>query len=220
MVWILIGVAGFMIIAGVSVIGTGIYLAKRVIDNPIEAAASVISASNPDVEVVSKNPEKGLITFREKSTGKTVTLDLEQIRRGKLSFTSDDKEVHVEAGAGGIRVKSSDGETAVIGGGPVSLPSWMPAYPGAEMRGTLSATKDDKQSAVVGFRTTDSSRKVIDFYTEALKKNGFSVEMETVVSDSTAVLKARSDAPRRSATVTVTANGGETNAALIFTEKE
>jgi hypothetical protein len=219
-IWILIGIAGFMILAGVAVVGTGIYLAKRVMDNPIEAAASMIAAANPDVEVVSKNADKGLITFREKSTGKTVTVDLEQIKQGKLSFTSDDKEVHVEAGEGGIRLKSSDGETAVIGGGPVHLPSWMPAYPGADMRGTMSASKDEKQSAMVGFTTKDSFRKVLDFYTDALKKNGFTVEARTVVSDTTAVLTAKSDSPERSAMVNVTTADGETNVGLIFTEKQ
>jgi hypothetical protein len=179
-----------------------------------------VAASNPDVEVVSTNNDRGLVTFREKSTGKMITLDLERIREGKLAFTSDDKEVHVEAGEGGLRVRSSDGETAVIGNSPARLPPWLPAYPGADMRGGMAATNKDKESALVGFRTADSFGKVLDFYTEALRNNGFTVDAKTIITDTTAVLSAKSESPRRSAVINIQSEHGETNVALMFSGRE
>src|SRR4051794_15050425 len=113
-VWILIAIGAFLVVAGIAIVATGVYFVKQAAANPIDAAAEML-ASNSNVDVVSKHPERGLITVREKSTGKTVTVDLEQIKQGKLFVTTDGKEVEVEAGAGGVRVKSSDGETASIG---------------------------------------------------------------------------------------------------------
>jgi hypothetical protein len=219
-VWILIGIAGFILLAGIAMVGLGLYVVQRVADNPLDAAASMIAAANPDVEVVSKNPEKGVITFREKSTGKTVTVDLEHLKNGRLSFVSDDKEVHVEAGDGGVRVKSSDGETAVLGPGPVRLPPWMPAYPGAEIEGKLSATKDDKDSAIAAFTTKDSFREVLDFYSGAFEKNGFTVETRTVVSDTTAILNAKSESPKRSAVVNITSESSQTRVSLFYSGQD
>jgi hypothetical protein len=201
------------------VIGAGLYFAKKVVENPIEAAAAVLS-TNPDVEVLSKDADKGLITVRDKRNGKTVTVDLEQIKQGKLFVATDGKEVQVEAGEGGVRVKSSEGETAVIGGGQAKLPSWIPAYPGAEIHSALSAAKDDRQSAMVGFTTTDPLRRVLEFYTDGLKKNGFTIESQTMVSDTAAVVTAKSESPKRTAVVNVAAENGKTNVGLIFSDKE
>jgi hypothetical protein len=218
-VWILIGIGGFILLAGITVMAVGVYVVKRVADNPLDAAATMIAAANPDVEVVSKDPGRGVVTFREKSTGKTVTVDLEHIKQGRLSFASDDKEVHVEAGEGGVRVKSSDGETAVLGAGPVKLPSWMPSYPGARLEGRLSAMKNDKESTMAGFTTRDSFRQVLDFYSDAFEKNGLTVE-RTIISDTTAVLHAKAEAPRRSAVVNITSGTDGTNVNLFFSEQE
>ena len=95
-------------------------MASRVAENPVEAIATLVAAGNPDVEVVSSNKEKGIVTFREKSTGKTVTLTLDQMKGGKISFSGDEdgKEVRVEAGPDGVRVKSADGKEVEIGAKP------------------------------------------------------------------------------------------------------
>ena len=117
-VWVLIGIAAFFLLVIMAVIAGGIYVASRVADNPVEAAATLIAAGNPDVEVVSANRDKGTVTFREKSTGKTVTVNLEQLKQGRLVFTGDDKEVTVEAGPDGVKVESSDGEKVELGAKP------------------------------------------------------------------------------------------------------
>ena len=119
-VWILIGLAGCVLLVIMAVVAGGIYVASRVAENPVEAMAALIAAANPDVEVVSSNKEKRIVTFREKSTGKTVTLNIDQLNGGKISFSGqeDGKEVRVEAGPDGVRVKSADGKEVEIGAKP------------------------------------------------------------------------------------------------------
>jgi hypothetical protein len=119
-VWILIGLAGCVMLVILAIVAGGIYVASRVAENPVEAAAAVIAAGNPDVEVVASNKEKGIVTFREKSTGKTVTLHLDQLKGGKVTFSGeeDGKEVRVEAGPDGVKVKSTDGKEVEISAKP------------------------------------------------------------------------------------------------------
>jgi hypothetical protein len=117
-VWVLLGVAGFILLVIMAVVAGGIYVASRVAANPMEAAAAVITAGNPDVEIVGSSRDNGTVTFREKSTGKTVTVNLQQLKEGRLVFTSNDeeKEVTIEAGPNGVKVESSDGKKVELGG--------------------------------------------------------------------------------------------------------
>lgn len=119
-IWVLIGLAGCFLLVMVAIVAGGIYVASRVADNPAEAAAALIAAGNPDVEVLSSNRETGLVTFREKSTGKTVTVNLDQLKQGRIVFTDQDKdkEVVVEAGPDGVRIQDSDGKKVEIGAKP------------------------------------------------------------------------------------------------------
>ena len=119
-VWILIGLAGCVLLVIIAMVAGGIYMASRVAENPVEAIATLVAAGNPDVEVVASNKEKKIVTFREKSTGKTVTLSIDQLNGGKISFSGegDGKDVRVEAGPDGVRVKSADGKEIEIGAKP------------------------------------------------------------------------------------------------------
>lgn len=114
-VWVLIGLAAFFLLVIMAVVAGGIYVASRVAENPAAAAAALIAAGNHDVEVVSSNRDNGTVTFREKSTGKTVTVNLEQLKEGKLVFSDNEKEVTVEAGPDGVKVESSDGKKVELG---------------------------------------------------------------------------------------------------------
>src|SRR5712691_1946207 len=66
---------------------------------PALAIAKMMVAANPDVELVSVDDEKGLITVKDKKTGKTMTVNLEEAQQGKITFKDDDKneEVTLEA---------------------------------------------------------------------------------------------------------------------------
>ena len=118
-VWVLIGLAGCFLLVIMAVVAGGVYVASRIAQNPAEAAA-LIAAGNPDVEVVSSNRDRGLVTFREKSTGKTVTVNLEQLKQGRIVFTDQEKEKEVvlEAGPHGVRIQDSDGKKVEIGNKP------------------------------------------------------------------------------------------------------
>ena len=118
-VWVLIGLAGCVLLVIMAIVAGGIYVASRVAANPSEIAA-LIAAQNPDFELVTSNNEKGTFTLREKSTGKTMTLRFDEMKGGRVTFTGeeDGKEVRVEAGPDGIRVKSADGKEVEIGAKP------------------------------------------------------------------------------------------------------
>src|SRR5581483_6977373 len=142
--------------------------------NPALATAKLVAALNPDVEVVSVDENRGRITFHDKKTGKTVTMNAGDVKNGHISFTGDNNEsVTFSADGNGqngsFEVKTKDGTTRV-GGGPLNLPSWLPAYPGSTPQvGTTSDTPQAK-SAMFSFSTSDSPDKIISFYKDAISK--------------------------------------------------
>lgn len=85
--YVLAGCLGLVVIGVLIVAGTGYFVAKKVKDagvdpalfrtNPMVAAAKVLARNNPDLDVLSVDKDTGVVTVRQKSTGKTVTLDFE-----------------------------------------------------------------------------------------------------------------------------------------------
>jgi hypothetical protein len=213
-VWVLLVIAGLIVLAGIAVIGGGIWIARKVSDNPVAAAATILAAANPDIEVLSRNDEGGTVTFREKSTGKTVTLNLDQMKRGKVIFSGDGKDVVMQAGEDGLHVKSSDGSTVDIGRSNAKLPDWIPTYPGTTVQGSFSTSGRDESAASVGFTTKDGNEKVLKFYEDGLKNSGLHVSRT-----SGGVITARSEDGTRQVTVHVSGDEGESTVGITYSTK-
>lgn len=182
-VWVLAGCGTFIVVGVIAVMLLSYFVwnkAKEFEKNPAFAIAKMMVSANPDVELVSEDEEKGLLTIRDKKTGETVTVNLEEVQEGKLSFKKDGKdEVTLEAkgdeSKGSFEVKSAEG-TAKFGSGSVDkLPDWLPAYPDTKTEGSYSAQTRDGETGGFHFLTKDTPNKVISFYEEGLKQAGLTV---------------------------------------------
>jgi hypothetical protein len=223
LVWILIGVAGFVVFIVVAMVGLGFYAAHKIRqagDHPGVAVAKLMTAMNPDVEIVSTDEDKGLITLREKKTGKTITVDLDDVKNGKITFQDDKGEtVSLEASGGehngSLKVKSSDG-TVALGAGSSRAPAWIPVYPGSSPQGVISADKAAEHSGLYSFKTKDSVAKVAAYYEEALKAAGFRIEQQTMSADG-GILNA-GNGPRKIGLL-LASDAGQTSVNVTFSEK-
>src|SRR6476620_7608924 len=109
LVWVVAGCGTFVVISVIVVFLGGYFIWNKAKEagldpelmqkRPALAVAKMMVAANPDVELVSVDDEKGLITVKDKKTGKTVTVNLEEAQKGKITFKGDDKddEVSIEA---------------------------------------------------------------------------------------------------------------------------
>lgn len=166
--WILIGLGCFMLLIGALVVGTGFFIAHKAkqagLDselaarNPALAAAKLMAALNPDVEVVKVDDDRGTLTLRDKKSGKTVTMSADDVKNGKITFSNDET-----------------GEKVQFGGGDIKLPSWIPEYPGSKPEGAMAATGMKGEGGMVHFNTSDSVSKVLNFYRDELKDAGFKI---------------------------------------------
>ncbi|MFB3827273.1 MAG: hypothetical protein ACE15B_10915 [Bryobacteraceae bacterium] len=202
--WILAGLLGFVILVVVGLVGAGAYFAHKVKQNPALAFTRLIVAANPDAEVVSTDEGAGTITVRDKKTGKVVTLNFEDIKRGKISFKEEGKdEVTLEtkgSGESGVFEMRSGNQTVKLGA-DVKVPSWLPAYPGAKIEGTLSAQGGDSEGGSFAFKTGDSVEKIFAFYEAGLK--GAGLKVSTTKSDEGGMIMAEDKTTGRSAMVTI-----------------
>ncbi|MGD0014035.1 MAG: zinc ribbon domain-containing protein [Bryobacteraceae bacterium] len=188
-VWILLVIGGLFVVgilAAVLVTGIVVHKAKQAGFDPelLErrpelAFVKLAVAANPDAEIVSIDEGRGIVSIRDKKTGKVVTMNFEQIRNGRISFESEGQHVSIEGrnegGEGRMTVTTSEG-TAQIGTGVVRLPAWLPAYAGATPQGFTSQSADTSSGAFA-FKTSDSADRVLQFYESELKRAGFTVEV-------------------------------------------
>jgi hypothetical protein len=190
LVWILVAVFGLFVLFGIAVVGGGLFLAHKakqagldtelMRNNPGLAMAKLLAATNPDLEVVSSDDSRGLITIRQKSTGKTMTVSFDDMKRGKFTFKEDGKdavtlEAHGDGDTGSLQVKSGSESVSMGANQPLALPSWMPAYPGSKPASVFSMNGKDGKSASFQFQTQDAPKDVVAFYERELKQAGFRI---------------------------------------------
>jgi hypothetical protein len=209
LIWILVGILGLFMLVGIVVVAGGIFVAKKVQDaaaNPALAAAELIAAANPDVEIVSSDEGAGTVTFKDTTTGKVVTVDLDQIKEGKLTVKGD-----------------GDGETVTIGAdASTKLPEWLPVYPGATTSGTFAMQGSNSAAATVGLTTSDSVENVAKFYEETFKKAGLSTTTNLMQQDgknSGGMIAGESADKKRSAVVSMATGDEGLTVGITYSDK-
>jgi len=185
---------------------------------PALAAAKAVIAMNKDLELVSSDDKKGMLTVRNKQTGEVVTISADDTNKGKLSFKQNGKdlaslEVHTDNPS--LEVKSDRGSAVVGGGIKDAPPPWIPVYPGAVL-GWDYAYRDKNnvpQNGSFHFLTTDDPDKIVNFYSDGLKRAGLTVTSTGIQAGGgkTGVLNAYQDSPGRQVYLGVSPQPGAGN---------
>jgi hypothetical protein len=235
--WILIAVLGIVVIGGILVVSGGLFIMNRVRQagfdpqlmqkHPGLAVAKVLLGTNPDIEILDVDENLGILRVREKKTGKTLTMNLKDAEKGKISFRDENNQlVEIQAqGEGGnasIEVKGPEGSMR-MGAGAGQLPDWIPPYPGSEGTGTFNVTSKEGKGGSYGFKTNDSVGDVASFYEDGLQSAGFEVEKnELPASDrgSAVILTAKDAGSQRTVTITMAGQAGTTTVSLLFESKK
>jgi len=191
--WIAIGCGGILVLSGIGFAFVG-WLAMSKMkdvasdfeDNPTRAAAELVVRMNPDLEMVESDDDAGTITVREKSSGKVVTMNYEDIEEGRISFESEEGRVEItgqpQGGEGGMTITTDEGETRIGGGG--EIPDWVPAHPATTTRQSLlRSTGPTGDTGQATFTVDADADAVAAFYKAALEKAGYTVSVTTYSSD-------------------------------------
>lgn len=236
-IWVLAGCGSFVLLGVIVVMVGGFFIWNKAKEagfdpelmekNPAMAAAKIIAATNPDIEVVSTNDAKGTITLREKKTGKTITINLEDARSGRISFQQEGEdpvtiEAQGEGGSGSVEMKSSEG-TAKFGGGALEeVPDWLPEYPGVTIQGNFSMKGTDKSAGHFTFTTQDSIEQVVSFFNDNLTAAGLNVRRNVMQQDgktSLGTVTGQDAEKKRTAAMTAIAGDKGTQVSVSFEVK-
>jgi len=230
--WIAIGCLVLLLLAAGSCVVVGMFAKKKLTDvahkiekNPAMASAEMAVKLNPDLEVVGEDEDAGTMTIREKKTGKTMTLDVADIKKGKIHFSTDDgQDLSMELNQGGLQVHRRDQagkeSSTVVGAGAAGgkLPAWLPAYPGASAGGGMQTTGPDGSSGWASYSSDDSVDDVAAYYKKVLEDIGFEVTRHdmTVGDNVSAALSARADDSGRTVELTASRGGDQDQTAIVI----
>jgi hypothetical protein len=179
LVWVGIGCAG-LIVVGMIAAGVFVYWVKGKAEdyvaeaekNPTLAAAKLLAAADPDLEIVSSDDQAQTVTFKNNKTGETATVNLEQIQQGKISFTTNEGTTSFSADQGTATFTGPDGQKSTWGDG-AELPNWVPAYSGTTPVGVANVNSQENMGGMFTMETPDAADKVIDWYKAKLAGAGF-----------------------------------------------
>ena len=227
--WIAIG-CGAIVLLGVIALAAGGWFVKRQVDkykdNPTMAAAELIVRANPDLELVSSDPEKGTMTVKNTKTGETVTMNASDIENGKITFETDKGKTVIDSSgageSGSVKVTGPEGAQLTFGGeAPKNLPEWVPIYPGSTVQGAMDVTNPEGRTASFSLTTEDGIDDVIPYYEGALGEAGLKVSKTTMESNGepSAVLTGTSEDEKRTVTAMIGTSEGKTTATISFNAK-
>jgi hypothetical protein len=188
LVWILVAILGLFVLFIVALVGAGLFFAR----NPGLVMSKLITAGNPNLEVIGTDTGTQSMRIRDKTTGEEVTVSFDDVKNGRFK----------------LHAIGRNGEVAnvEIGGGAGKLPSWVPAYPGARAQGNFTAkgmSADGMgEGGVVSFTTPDPASNVVSFYAEKCKDMGMTVAL-TDLTGQGGMMVATDEAGRRTLHVLV-----------------
>ncbi len=221
-VWGLLGCGGLIVLVVVVLVAGGAYLWHKAPKTELGMVAKIIEMTNPDVEVVSLDENRQVVTLKDKKTGKQLTVNLEDAKKGKFSFSSNDGKESVTLGGeeGVIKVQGEKG-TTVLGQAPKNLPSWLPTYPASTPQGGMSTDSQGQRGGAINFTTSDPVSKVIAFYKEKLAEQGLhpSDESDSSTTEELGIFTARSEDEKKSVTVNASRQNDQTTVGVTFEEK-
>jgi hypothetical protein len=198
---------GFLCVVGV--IGIGIYAAHSFAKNPGATMAKVLTMANPNIEVLSTDNDARTFRIRDKQTGEVSTISWDDAKKGgKFTISADDGH----GGHGSVK----------FGAGDADIPSWVPRYPGASNVGEFSASGTESNGEGSGgsfsFTTSDSPRRVLDYYKDKAAELGLKVNMNTDMPTGGMIVAAE-EHERRVLSVTASVNGNSTGGLITYKEK-
>jgi hypothetical protein len=139
---------------------------------------------NPDLELVESDEATGVITVREKSSGKVATFTLAEIQEGRFSFETDDGRLDIAAdGTSGSMVVTTSEGTVRYGAGAAAeeVPDWVPIHPRArEQRPGYSATGADGSTGAIQLLVGGSVDEVMADYRELLAEHGYEIQVDSL----------------------------------------
>ena len=225
--WIVLGILGLFVLAGVVVTSAGLFLAHKVAQNPAMAMAKILTAANPDVEVLSTDEGRNTITLRDKKTRETVTMNFDDVKKGKIVFKGNGQEATIQArgdgGNGTLEISSGDGKVKFGAGSAAKLPDWAPVYPGVTPETTFSMQAAAADGGTFQFTTKDPAKSVLSYYEQSLKRGGFQISANftgDAGGSSGGMLSAENPDAKRSVVVTVGSENGATTVNVVFGTKK
>ena len=196
--WIGIGCGALIVFVMIVVTVGGFFVANKVKDvagdfedNPAMATARMIVKLNPELEEVSTDEENGTITVRNTKTGEVVTVNFDDIEKGRFSFKSGDREVTVDASradeGGAVTITDDDNKVVFSAGESVAgdIPPWVPLFPGTEPSGPHTMRAGDELSGGFELETDTPVDTVLEFYRSTLEDAGYEISVNTYTQDDT-----------------------------------
>src|ERR1019366_7482439 len=102
-VWILLAVVGLFVLGIIGLVGAGLFVAHTVARNPGLVMAKIITAANPDAEVLGTDEGSQTVRIRDRKTGEEFTLSFDDIKKRRLRFSARGKDgevANMEIGGG------------------------------------------------------------------------------------------------------------------------
>ena len=146
------------IVAAVVGIGWGVKKVGGVVSeiqaNPEKFMAEGFVKADPNLELVTSDEAKGEVTFRNKTTGETVTLSYKEAAQGTLKTTT----------------------TSAWKGAPAWFPVMPGLVPGAAEMHSSNESRESVHLTATGTAATD---EIVAFYSDELDKLGFTITRQS-----------------------------------------
>lgn len=235
-IWVLGGCLGLILLGAVIAAVVGYFAVQKAKEvagdfekRPAFTAARALVMLNPEIELVDADEASERITIREKATGKTMSVSLDELQQGKITFTDEKGEEYNlqtkgEGDNASIRMESGDGKEVFSSqiSGDSQFPDWAPTVPGTYLR-TSKTTTNEITIWTATVETTQTVQEIGDWLEAEAKSRDLRVtgkNITTSTDGSALMFTAATEGNKR---VITAMGGGKTGAGkmeLIYSVQE
>jgi hypothetical protein len=195
--WVLGGCLGIVLLGGIAILGLG-YLGLKTVQEkagvtseeigrrPVYTAARLLTALNSEIELVDADEATKRVTIREKSTGKTMSITLDELKDGRIRFTDSEGEefemqVQGDGNTGSVQIRGSDGRKVMSVGSSNNdeLPSWVPR-PEGDYTSRAYVSGEGNSTYSGRLNTSLSAEEFVSWFEGATQASGLTMKARTI----------------------------------------
>lgn len=196
--------------------------------SPEEVIVKMLTASNPEIEVVEVDKENQKITIKNKKTGEIMVIDFSDVKKGKIQWEGKGGKGKVEIigkegeGEGKVEIQSEGEKTTLTYGKDTELPKWLPDFKDFEIANKVTSKTEEQISGNIELFTDKSIEDSAKILESRFKEKGFKINRtftQTEGESKSIMLQGGTEDGNKSFFIIITEEGSRTKSLVNYTEK-
>lgn len=229
LIYVLAGCGILSFIAILVIVFVFFFVGKKIktfASNPEEAVVKILTASNPEIEVVEVDRDNQKITIKNKKTGEIMVINFSDVKKGRIKWEGKGGKgsFEIKGGeeGGKIEIYDEGKKSTITYGLDSSTPAWLPEFKGFNVINQINSKGDKENAGSIELETERDMESVIQELENAFKGKGFKIQRtfsQTTEGQKSSMLQGGSEDGKKTFFVIISEENSKVKCLINYNEK-